>query len=60
MQRDGLTTLIEFRCVRPDHLTGHGPERVFVYGGAWAYCPAGRGAVNHKLIPTGGVDLKHL
>jgi hypothetical protein len=60
MQRDGLTQLIERRCVRPDHLTARGPERVFVHAGAWAYCPAGRHAAEHRLIATGGIDLKHL
>jgi len=60
MQRDGLTKLIEFRCVRSDHLTGRGPERVFVHKGVWAYCSAGRNAADHQLIPTGGVDLKRL
>lgn len=60
MQRDGLTKLIEFRCVRPDHLTGRGPESVFVHVGVWAFCPAGRHAGEHQLIATGGIDLKRL
>lgn len=60
MQRDGLTTLIEFRCIRPDHLAAKSPERIFVHSGVWAYCPAGRTAANHQLIPTGGIDLKRL
>jgi hypothetical protein len=60
MRSDGLTTLIEMRCVRPDHLASRGLERVFVHRCVWAYCPAGRHAADHQLIATGGIDRKRL
>jgi hypothetical protein len=59
MERD-LTRLIDLRCVRPDHLTERGSERVFVHRGGWAYCPAGRHVRDHRLIATGGIELRFL
>jgi hypothetical protein len=56
-----LSHLIGERCVRPDHQGNpRGVERVFMHGRVWAYCPAGRAASDHHLIPTGGVELRRL
>jgi hypothetical protein len=55
-----LNQLIQFRCVRAEHLKASEKERVFIHNGAWAYCPAGRQADSHQWIPTGGLDRQRL
>lgn len=58
--RGELDHLIQFRCVRPEHLKGSEQERVFVHNGVWAYCAAGRQASPHEWIATGGLGRRRL
>ena len=60
MATSELTQLIKFRCVRPEHLRQSEPDRVFVHADAWAYCPAGRRADDHRLVATGGLERRRL
>jgi hypothetical protein len=55
-----LDHLIQYRCVRAEHLRTKVKERVFVYRSGWAYCPAGRDADAHQFLPTGGIDRRQL
>jgi hypothetical protein len=57
---ENLNHLIQFRCVRAEHLKASEKERVFIHNGAWAYCPAGRQADSHQWISTGGLDRQRL
>ena len=55
-----LSNLIQYRCVRPDHLRLSVEDRVFVHADGWAYCPAGRGVSDHSFIPTGGLERRRI
>jgi len=55
-----LTDLIQYRCVRPEHLGQSDDDRVFVHADGWAYCPAGRQADGHRFIPTGGLARRRV
>jgi len=60
MRTPELTQLIQYRCVRPEHLGLDEPDRIFVHADAWAYCPAGRRAADHRLVATGGLERRRL
>ena len=55
-----LSHLIQYRCVRPEHLRLAADDRVFVHTDGWAYCQAGRGAPDHKFMPTGGLERRRI
>jgi hypothetical protein len=55
-----LSHLIQYRCVRPDHLRLDADDRVFVHGDGWAYCTAGRTAPDHTFVPTGGLERRRI
>jgi hypothetical protein len=48
--------LIQWRCQRRDHYT---PDTrtspVFLHGGHWAYCEAGKLSPDHEFVATGGL-----
>jgi hypothetical protein len=55
-----LSHLIEYRCVRPEHLRLSADDRVFVHSDGWAYCQAGRAAPDHTFVPTGGLERRRI
>jgi hypothetical protein len=55
-----LSQLIDYRCVRPEHLQVSQQDRVFIHADGWAYCPAGRDAADHTFLRTGGLDRRRL
>jgi hypothetical protein len=55
------SALIQHRCVSPDHRQrAEVLDRVFIQGGRWAYCEAGKLAPDHTLLATGGVSRERL
>jgi hypothetical protein len=55
-----LSHLIEYRCVRPEHLRLDADDRVFVHTDGWAYCTAGRSAPDHTFVATGGLERRRI
>jgi hypothetical protein len=57
MEKATDSSLIQLRCQRRDHRRhDEGASPVFLHGGEWAYCEAGKHAGDHEFLPTGGLS----
>jgi hypothetical protein len=54
------TALIEFRCVRREHIQRSTRMTLTIYKARWAFCRHEGPVTDHEWVPTGGVTLREM